>query len=63
MSGDFLKILCSGKDCVEAFNFCMQIKKDAKYVKEFKETIRYSFLLFFLGPFIFSSTTAYCKPD
>ena len=43
---------CSGKDFVEAFNFCVLITKDVKSVKEFKETIRYFFLLFVLGPFI-----------
>ena len=36
---------------VEAFNFCVQITNDVKSVKEFKETTRYLFLLFFLGPF------------
>ena len=47
----FYKFGCSGKDNVEAFNFRVQIKKDVKNVKEFKEIIRYLFLLFFLGPF------------
>ena len=47
--GIFYKFECSCKDCVELFNFCVQIKKDVKYVKEFHK-IRYLFLLFFLGP-------------
>ena len=49
--GICFKFGCSDKGCVEAFNFCVEIKKDVKYVKEFKETIRYLFLLFFLVPF------------
>ena len=47
----FYKFGCSGKDYVEAFNFYVQIEKDVKNVKEFKEIVRYLFLLFFLGPF------------
>ena len=52
MSGNFFSFFeCSCKDCVEAFNFCVQIEKDVKYVKEFNEVIKYLFVLFFLGPF------------
>ena len=49
--GIFYKYGCSGKDYVEAFNFSVQITKNLKIVKEFKETVRYLFLLFFLWPF------------
>ena len=31
--------------------FLCRLKKNMKYVKEFKEIIRYLILLFFLGPF------------
>ena len=34
--------------------FLCRLKKNMKYVKEFKEIIRYLILLFFLGPFFFS---------
>ena len=50
-SGTFHKFGCSGKDNVEGFNFSVQITRDVKRVKEFKETRRYVFLLFFLGYF------------
>ena len=50
--GIFYKFECSCKDCVEAFNFCVQIKEDVKYVKKLKEIIRYFFLFFFLSLFI-----------
>ena len=49
--GIFCKFGCSGKDYVEAFNFCVQFTKDVKTVKESKETTRYLFLLIFIGPF------------
>ena len=49
--GMFYKFGCSGKDYVEAFNFCVHITKDMKNAKEFKETTRSLFLLFFLSPF------------
>ena len=49
--GIFYKSGCSGKDYVEAFNFRVQIKKDVENIEEFKEIIRYLFLLFFLGSF------------
>ena len=42
----FCEFECSCKDCVEAFNFCVQIKKDVKYVKESKEIIRQSGIYF-----------------
>ena len=48
--GIFYKFGCSGNDYVEPFNFRVQIKKDVKNVKEFKEIIGYLFLIFFLGP-------------
>ena len=38
--GVFHKFGCSGKDYVEAFDFCVQITKDEESIKEFKETIR-----------------------
>ena len=49
--GIFYKYGCSGKDYVEAFNFSVQITKNLKIVKEFKETARYLFLLLFLWTF------------
>ena len=49
--GIFYKYGCSGKDYVEAFNFSVQITKNLKIVKEFKETVSYLFLLFFLWTF------------
>ena len=42
--GVFYKFECSCNDCVEAFNFCEQMKK-------YKQIRRDLFLLFFLGPF------------
>ena len=56
--GIFYKFGCSGKDYVEAFNFCVQIIKDVKNAKEFKETTRSLFLLFFLSPFYLLLPTA-----
>ena len=44
-------IFAYGKDYVEAFNFRVQITKHVKSVKEFKETIKCLFLLFFHGLF------------
>ena len=58
--GIFYKFGCSGKDYVEAFNFRVQITKDVRNVKEFKETTRSLFLLFFLSPFY---TTTYFNPE
>ena len=49
--GSFYKFGRSGKDFVEAFNFRVQIPKNVKNVKEFKETTRSLFLLVFLSPF------------
>ena len=47
----FYKFGWSGKDYVEAFNFRVKITKDVKSIKEFKETIRYLILRFFVDPF------------
>ena len=49
--GVFYKFGWSGKDYVEAFNFRVKISKDVKSIKEFKETIRYLILRFFVDPF------------
>ena len=59
----FHKFGCSEKDYVEAFNFCVHISKDVKNMKQFKETIRYLLLLFFLGIFylVFLLPTATLK--
>ena len=35
--GIFYKFECSCKDCVEAFNFCVQIKKDVNTSKNLKK--------------------------
>ena len=62
--GIFHKFECFCKDCVEAFNFCVEIKKDVKYFKECKEIIRYIFILVVLSwSFLFNFTTAYCNPE
>ena len=61
--GIFYIFGCSGKNYDEAFNFRVQITKDMKNFKEFKETIRYLFLLRFSLPFSFSLTTANCNPE
>ena len=47
--GFFCKFGCCGKDYVEAFNFRMQISKDVKSVKEFRDI---HFCCFFLALFI-----------
>ena len=49
--GIFYKFGCSGKDYVEAFNLRVQVTKDVKNDKEFKETTGSLFLLLFLSPF------------
>ena len=59
--GIFYKFECSCKDCIEAFNFCVQIKEHVKYVKKFKEIIMYIFLFFYCS-FLFSFTNAYSDP-
>ena len=62
--GFFCKFGYFGMDYVEAFNFRVQITIDVKSVKEFKETIRYLFLLLLLGHFYLASlTTAHCNPE